>query len=57
MILEVALGIEQKNGKNTVFLHSPKENAVLKLIVANGDCLYVCKKKMALLCYVEFVLP
>lgn len=56
MILEAALGIKQKNGKNTAFLHSPKENAVFKCIVANGDCLYMCKK-MALPCYVELVLP
>lgn len=43
MVLEVACGIKYRNGKKTGFLHSPKENAVLKCIVANGDCLYVCQ--------------
>lgn len=50
MILEAARRIKHKNGKNTVFLHSPKEDAILKHIVANGDCMHV---KMALPCYLE----
>ena len=49
MILEVARGIKHKNGKNTGFLHSPKEDAVLKHIVANGDCLYACKNGTTML--------
>ena len=43
MILEAACGIKHKNGKNTVFLHSLKEDAVLKCIVASGSCLYTRK--------------
>lgn len=50
MILEAAHGIKRKNRKDPGFLLSPKENAVLKCIVANGDCTRV---KMALLYYLE----
>lgn len=50
MILEAAHGIKRKNRKDPGFLLSPKENAVLKCIVANGDCTHV---KIALLYYLE----
>lgn len=47
MILEAAHGTKHKNGKDPGFLHSLKENAILKYFVANGDYTHV---KMALLC-------
>lgn len=49
MILEAAREIKHKNEKNTGFLHSPEENAVLKCIVANGDCLCVCQNDTTVL--------
>lgn len=51
MLLEAVHGIKHKNGKDPGFVCSLKENAVLKCIVADGDCTHI---KMALLCYLTF---